>query len=319
MKLLWITDPWDTLDHPRDTTLRLMQEGILQGISQYWCDVKTIRLEGDTVRLDAWPILEVQSNREKDSFLFGPVTHTGPDEFQQIHYRTDPPVDFAYLHPLQLLFLSATLYPQIEFINPLNILFSHNEKMEASLIKELAPLSIISSQYEALVKFGRNATQAVLKPLYLAQSIGIEKLSWETPEDVQRAENLLQNATANFTRPVLLQQYLKSVHDGEIRLWFLDGELLAYAKKQPPKDDFRVNMDRGSQLVATNLSAKEQRAVKLISSHLKHWKIRLAAIDLIEGYITDFNFTSPGLLTQMEIILGENLAKKVIQKLCRNP
>ena len=38
-------------------------------------------------------------------------------------------------------------------------------------------------------------------------------------------------------------------------------------------------------------------------------------MDLIEGYITDFNFTSPGLIPQMEGVLGKNLARPIIKAL----
>jgi hypothetical protein len=43
----------------------------------------------------------------------------------------------------------------------------------------------------------------------------------------------------------------------------------------------------------------------------------MAAIDLIADQVTDFNFTSPGLLVQMESLLGRNLAQPIVKSLVR--
>src|SRR4051812_28326143 len=51
---LWITDPWDTLDHAKDTTLRLAQEALFLGLKSHWCDVRSIRWDQDRVLLDAY-------------------------------------------------------------------------------------------------------------------------------------------------------------------------------------------------------------------------------------------------------------------------
>jgi glutathione synthase/RimK-type ligase-like ATP-grasp enzyme len=74
-------------------------------------------------------------------------------------------------------------------------------------------------------------------------------------------------------------------------------------------------MDRGSLLSSTQLSLKEKAISQKIARHLKARRIRLAAIDLIENYVTDFNFTSPGLIPEMEALSGKNLAKSIILRL----
>ncbi len=66
---------------------------------------------------------------------------------------------------------------------------------------------------------------------------------------------------------------------------------------------------------AVGLKTKEKNAARRIGLHLKKRKIRLAAVDLIDGLITDFNFTSPGLVTQIESATGVPLARKIIQAL----
>jgi glutathione synthase/RimK-type ligase-like ATP-grasp enzyme len=76
-------------------------------------------------------------------------------------------------------------------------------------------------------------------------------------------------------------------------------------------------MDQGSRIVKSELDEREKQAARKIGRHLRRRKIRLAAVDLIDGLVTDLNFTSPGLITQMETVLGENLARVILERLNR--
>ncbi len=312
---LWITDPWTTLDHRQDTTLRLAQEAALQGVHQYWYNVKTIHLNNTIVQLQVQKILEIGEKREAESFQLGEIEIYEPKNFTSIHYRTDPPVDLAYLHPLQLLHLALQEIKTCEVVNPLAVLLSLNEKMQAAALHHLMPPSLVASQWEHLEAFGKKHIRTVLKPLHEAQSHGIELLHWQTPTHREESWAKIDAATHHFQTPVILQTYLDGIAEGETRLWFMDGKLLAFIKKLPIEGDFRVNIDQGSRLVSTTLSPKDHKNAEIISQHLHHQKIRLAAVDLIDGYVTDFNFTSPGLIPQIEKILSQNLAQSIVKKL----
>jgi hypothetical protein len=77
-------------------------------------------------------------------------------------------------------------------------------------------------------------------------------------------------------------------------------------------------MDQGGRVIATSLSKQELHAATIIGQSLKKRKIRLAAVDLIEGLVTDANFTSPGLLLQMEQIANQNLAEIILKSLTQS-
>jgi glutathione synthase len=315
-RFLWVTDPWETLDHEKDTTLRLAQEAAILGFGSYWCDVKSIRYQDRRVVLDAAPVSSEAPQSDKRAF---PMKTMEVGDFSAIHYRVDPPVDLVYLHPLQLLNLGlqSLKKPKTKLVNSPEILFMQNEKMEASFLGALMPETLVSSQWEPLKEFAKKNRKVVLKPLHQAQSHGIELLHWKGPTEEEKIKAVLQKSTENFQAPVLLQVYLSGISEGEQRLWFVDGKLIATVRKHPLKNDFRVNIDAGSALQKTFLNAREQEASKKIGKFLAAEKIRLAAVDLIDGLVTDFNFTSPGLITQMEKVLGQNLAKTIIQALAK--
>lgn len=321
-RILWVTDPWSTLDHPKDTSLRLMEESIKLGIETFWCDVKSIRLENGKVLLVAARLEAVAPGRGNADFRFAASASRSPIDFTRIIYRTDPPVDLAYLQPLQLLHLGIELAtprgarkPATELVNAAETLFTGNEKLEGALLKGLFPPTLAASQWDALRAFGEREGKTVLKPLHEAQSKGVELLDWSSPSACEANRAILARATEQFQRPVLLQRYLPGIAQGEQRLWFLNGKCIAVARKNPKSGEFRINMDQGATLSASRLDPREKKAAAQIGRFLRSRKIRLAAVDLIEGYVTDFNFTSPGLLTAIESVVGKNLAAPIVRSL----
>ena len=306
-RFLWITDPWSTLDHKNDTTLRLAEESIREGHQSYWCDYKSIYLDSTGTHLSARPVMRGSK--------LGKLELYSPLFFDFIHYRVDPPVDLNYLSPLKLLNLEiekSNEKTKTQVVNSATLLQNANEKLESQLIPDLAPRTVVSSSLKVLEAFGKSEKKVILKPLHDAQSRGIELLQWTSPSEIKRSKKLIHSATSNFKTPILLQEYLPGIKEGEVRLWFVDGELIGFVRKHPLPKTFKVDIDRGSMVTATSLSTREKRVVLKIGKHLKKKKIRMAAVDLIDEKVTDLNFTSPGLIVQMEKVLKTNLAKRII-------
>ena len=314
MRFLFITDPWETLDHARDTSLRLMEECLSLGVEAWWSEHRSLRAEKGKIFLEARRLKKVASSRQAETFHWGEFQSMQPQRFQRILYRTDPPVDLEYLHPLQLLAAGLNGAKNAELVNPASVLFSRGEKLEAVLSEKLAPQSLISADPTRLKAFGIQQGRAVLKPLHEAQSKGVQLLHFA--DEPEKANEALRSATEGFRRPVVLQEYLPGiVKKGETRLWFLDGKLLAHVKKKPKSGDYRIDMDQGATLAESILTQREKKAIPVLGRKLKSWGVRLAAVDLIDGKVTDLNFTSPGLLVPMEALLKKNLAAVVVKSL----
>ncbi|NDD91752.1 hypothetical protein EBZ37_06680 [bacterium] len=310
---VFVTDPWSSLDHSKDTSLRLMEEAALRRVHVFWADYQSIRLEDGDVLLDSLSLSydEIRSARKTGKLPHSTTWTTSPKSFSQIHYRVDPPVDLSYIHPLQILNQTAGK----RLVNPPDSLVLFSEKILASEIPELFPKTCVSSAEAVLERFLLEEKQAVLKPLHHAQSKGVSLLQ---SSDLHSAKETLRLMTENFKRPVLLQEFLPEVAEkGETRLWFIDGRLLASVQKVPARGEFLIDMDRGGKLTHSRLRAQDKSAIKKIGVLLKKHRIRLAAVDWIAGKITDFNITSPGLIVQMELLLKDNLALKIVKALKR--
>ena len=318
MYVLWVTDPWHSLDHTNDSTLRLIEEAFRAGFQTYWCDYKTIVFKNGVVLLETCKVVKVEAQRRSDDFIFSEALMLSISNFDIIHFRVDPPINNAYRYPLQLLHMGIyllrkqrqTKYPLI--LNPPQQILLESEKLMQSIFKQHFPKTIVSSQWDQIYNFGSEEKKTVLKPIGGTQSIGVEVMEWNTGNQINANKKKLKTLTNAFTVPVLLQTYLKGIEKEEIRMWFVNGRLITSIRKIP-KNNFIFNIDRGDILEPVKLDKVQMSIAKILTKHLREKSIFTAAIDLIDNKITDYNITSPGLIVQIEKISGINIAKIIIE------
>ncbi len=311
--ILFITDPYKTLDHQNDTSLRLIEEFKNEGAKVYWSTLSQIQLNCGQLQIDA---LEYFNKKNAPhAWQQGEWRRYSAKDFFQIHFRVDPPINESYISALQLLH-GHSLKKAV--INSPEFILMNSEKTAADTLGlgTLTPKTWIVYEASQLQSILKNQKQVVLKPLYSAQSKGVALVQGS------HFSKTYHQLSKNQTLPVLAQEYLHSVKSrGETRLWFVDGQLLGWCQKLPKKGQFKIDMDHGGTLAAVKLSTEQKSVSKKIGRSLKKYKIRLAAVDVIQSsrgsLITDLNFTSPGLLKQIEFLMGVNLAKIIAQKLLR--
>lgn len=315
ISMLWLTDPWNTLTHTQDTTLRLADEAQKLGIQTYWSatdlifDSKPDQLKVVPVTTGFVTFTEAQLLRN--------LTSVPSSKFHQIHYRVDPPVDVNYTSFIEKL-LAKGVNKEI-ILNPISIITQQSEKIPPPELIHLAPrLQIVKTDSEiglAFQKF-KDGEAFVTKPLNLAQSIGVKQ--WPKPKTEAEFFKILREETENGKTAILVEEFLPEISNGEVRMWFAFGKFIAALKKYPKKGDFRVLIDEGSKIEAHSLTLHEKALALEVGSSLKKNKIALAAIDFISGKICDFNLTSPGLLIQLEEVHQKNFALPILEELMLN-
>lgn len=264
-------------------------------------EVSTLRLDptGTTLRVFG-DCAEVAGDRSHSENL---VRSVDLSCYTQVHYRIDPPVDAHYTDPLKLLVLA-----QLPVVNSAATLLGQSEKLIAHSQAGLAPPSVVVSTPGALkqarAKLPLRGKSLVLKPLFTAQSIGVQRLE---PGAVE----------PDFNQPMLAQIFLPQItREGELRTWWADGQCVGALWKHPLQGDFRVLVDQGSALkLAPKIPPRIQAKFPAVRRLLKTHGIRLAAVDWIGAQISDFNFTSPGLLVQLQELARVPIAQRVISRL----
>ena len=308
---LWITDPWSTLHHSKDTTLRLMHEALNMGIPTFWTASDFIFSAPNPGEIMAVKVPAISDLAQLDQI----TPHAIPlSSFHQIHVRTDPPVDDAYRSLIDRLITNGAQDGVI--LNPPELLKHQSEKIPHTALMRYAPKMMVvrlPEDIDVLMPLFKTDSEIVSKPLHLAQSIGVAKHI--TPESRNGWHRLLDSLTEGFTQPILIQEFLPGIHHGETRLWFAGDTLVGALKKYPKKGDFRVLIDEGSTINAHQLNASELAIAEAIGKTNQSLGILMAAVDLIDDKICDYNITSPGLLIQLEEVNdGKNLARIVLDR-----
>ncbi|MCM0606788.1 MAG: hypothetical protein KA715_11930 [Xanthomonadaceae bacterium] len=306
MKHLFITDPYDSLaPYREDTSLRLIEASHSSGNDCYLSSYLSISLESQSLTAE---VFECQSNPTNRIVISNPKRMSLSD-FDEIHYRVDPPVDIRYLAPLQL--MRTALSPSVQKLiyNPIDELCTLNEKSIALLIPGAAPRMLVSSNWDELYRFGKQEKKTVLKPLNGFQSRGVDILGWKNEIEQKMSQLSVQKLSENFTIPVVLQEYLPEITNGEIRVWYVRGQTIAAVRRHPPKGEFKINPNVKSKLTRESISSIPASQNIAVQKFLVEHGIHFAAVDWIGNKISDFNITSPGLLVEMEEVLGQDLAK----------
>src|SRR5690606_15344660 len=106
---------------------------------------------------------------------------------------------------------------------------------------------------------------------------------------------ICETLTENGTRFAMMQKYLPEiVSGGDTRVLVIDGEAAPYAlSRMPSEHDNRGNLAAGAKGVARPLTAREQQLVAGIGPVLAARGMLFVGLDVIGGFVTEINVTSP--------------------------
>jgi len=288
-----------------------MTEAQVKGWNNLWCDASGISIKEGHLSISAARLDRV-FERAIDGFVFEEHRAYKLGHFDTVMVRIDPPADITYIQALQLLEVGRSIEPRqdVAFTNPLDALIASTSKLEPLRLPGTYPPTVVARDWDSLAEFGLRFRRTILKPLNSCNSDGVQRLDWSTPSGEEHARHVIERLSDQFTRAVQLQHDLEPSAVDEIRLWMLDGEVLASAART-----FEGDARKLSSVRTTALSKLQCETIKVLSRHLLARGIRLAAVDMIGNVIIDMNFASPGLLVELEELTGTNLAGAVIQAL----
>ena len=91
----------------------------------------------------------------------------------------------------------------------------------------------------------------------------------------------------------MVQAFLPDVTQGDKRIVLIDGKATGAINRIPGKGEIRSNLAAGGTAQATDLTAREQEICETIGPELARRGLLFVGIDVIGGYLTEINVTSP--------------------------
>ena len=150
-----------------------------------------------------------------------------------------------------------------------------------------------------------------MKPLYGKGGEAVFRLA---KEDLNFG-SLYDLFAATFREQWVVQKFLPAVKDGDKRILLVDGEFAGAVNRVPAPDDLRSNMVRGGIPKETELSARDREICAGIGSALRDRGLLFVGIDVIDGYLTEINVTSPTGIRAVKELGGADVAALIWDKI----
>lgn len=303
MNILFIIDSLETLHLETDTTFIIMAETYRRGHGVWTATLKDLFMKhnvpwGKTAKLSV--------NGKNKSWKTLQMREGQLENFHVIFMRKDPPFSMDYIAAT---FLLSLVNPQKTFIlNHPAALRNFNEKLGILQFPDLIPETIVSKRYEDFIAFLKKYKKIVLKPL---EGFAGEEVIILEKEDKNR-NALLEMLTRKETRFLMAQRYLPEVRRGDKRVLILNGKVLGQQNRLSHPSDHRSNISAGGTSHKTTLTPKERRMCEKIARTLLAQRIYFAGIDLIGGFVTEINITSPTGLVKINEHENAHLEKKIV-------
>ena len=229
--------------------------------------------------------LEVR-DKAGDHFTLGEAKRTDLSSFDVILLRQDPPFDMNYITTTHLL---EKLDPKTIIVNNPRSVRNAPEKMFVMEFGDLMPPTLITRDLDEIKAFRAVHTDIVMKPLY---GKGGESVFRVAPGDLNFG-SLYDLFSVTFREAWVVQKFLPEVKDGDKRIILVDGEFAGAVNRVPAEGDLRSNMVRGGSPKKTDLSAREREICDRLGPELKKRGLLFTGIDVIAGWLTEINVTSP--------------------------
>ncbi len=314
MKFAFIIDPIERLDPGHDSSVALMEAAQALG-HEVWITQANLL---SVVDGKAWAVLEpVQLTpvqlvnglwvAEPVWFAVGDRTLSPLESMDAVFMRTDPPVTVPYLYATYILdYIDAA---ETLVINSPKGLRAANEKMYALQFTEAIPETIVSADKGVIREFLEAKGTAVLKPLGGKAGEGILFLDASD----RNFNSLIELSTLQGRVPVMVQTYLPAAKDGDKRIILLNGEPIGALNRIPTGKEFRGNMAVGGRVAETEITEREREICTQLAPTLQRDGLIFVGIDVIGGYLTEVNVTSPTGIREADRLNGTRLGHQVIE------
>ena len=314
MKFAFIIDPIEKLDPGHDTSVALMEAVQALGREVWITEARQLSVHDSK----AWALLqpvqltpvELGENRwtaVPNWYTLGTAVLMPLEEMDVVFMRTDPPVTIPYLYATYI--LDHLDLAKTRVINSPRGLREANEKMYALRFPEAMPETIVSQDKQVIRDVVERWGAAVLKPIGGKAGEGI--LFLEAGD--RNFNSMVEISTLQGQLPVMVQIYLPAAKDGDKRVILLNGEPIGAVNRIPTGKEFRGNMAVGGQVVKTEITERDRQICNQLAPSLRQDGLIFVGIDIIGGYLTEVNVTSPTGVREIDRLDSVCLGRQVIE------
>lgn len=289
-----------TINPLGDSTFAMMLEAQARGHELLHYTPDTLSLRDNVVTALTQPIVVTDAEKGRH-FSLGEEVRVDLSTQDVVLMRQDPPFDMNYITLTHLL---ERIHPKTLVVNPPAAVRNAPEKILVTEFPELMPPTLVTRDRAEIHAFRREHGNIIVKPLYGNGGAGVFFIQ----EGDHNLASLLELFEANYREPFMVQRYLPDVRKGDKRIIIIDGEPVMGLNRIPADGEARSNMHVGGRPELSPLTEREQEICAAIAPALKERDMIFVGIDVIGGYLTEINVTSPTGIREIKRFGGPDIA-----------
>ena len=304
LRTLFVMDPIESINIKKDTTFVIMLECQARGHGVSYCELRNLFVKDSRGWADSTAL---ELRRKTDYYSKGETRACPLDDFDVVWMRKDPPFNMDYVYSTYILEMVDESRTRV--INRPAGIRSSNEKMYSLNFSEYVPPTLVSKDMGKLREFlSETGGEMVVKPLdgYGGEGIFLAR------ENDPNANVILENITDFGRTYVMAQKFIKEVSEGDKRIILLDGEPVGAVLRVAAKGEFRSNFHSGGHPEKTSLTRRDLEICGGLRRRLKQDGLHLVGIDVVGGYLTEVNTTSPTCVQEINFFTGEKLESLIV-------
>jgi glutathione synthase len=295
-------DPIDEIKPAKDTTLAMLLAAQKRGWELWYVEQRDLWLRDGVAQGRVRPV--AVRNDLQDWFTLDEAHTRGLADFQVILMRKDPPFDMEYIYSTYI--LERAEEQGVLVVNRPQGLRDMNEKVFTAWFPQCCAPTLITRDMADMHAFLREHGRIVCKPLY---GMGGRSIFVVDRGD-KNANVIFETMTEYGTRFAIVQRYIPDiVATGDSRILVIDGEPAPYALARiPTETDHRGNLAAGARGQGRELNERDRWLVGEIGPTLRQRGMLFVGLDVIGGYVTEINVTSPTGVRELDKQFGTEIA-----------
>lgn len=313
MRLAFILDHLDSIKTYKDSSYAMMQEAALRGHKLYTLQQGDLVWKGGRTTGFARNLELISGTNESPGWYRVDEPEEFPlKDFDAVLMRKDPPFDMEYVYSTYLLELAENGGARV--VNSARAVRDHNEKLSIAKFPQYTPPTLVTRQEAQIRDFLSEYGDIILKPL--------DGMGGASVFRVHRADHnvgvIIETLTHYGTRTIMAQRYIPEIAQGDKRILLIAGEVVPYTLTRIPKPgETRGNLNVGAVGITQVLSPREREIADAVGPALNDNGLMLVGLDVIGGYLTEINVTSPTGMREITDQTGFNVAGMMIDALER--